>query len=71
MAVARFESTFLMPILARMAVKAAKMADRSAYPTQDIGQVYTTLLLFFNLGRIVAISSSIPSWVLAERKTDG
>lgn len=29
-AVARFESTSLMPILAKMEVKAAKMADRKA-----------------------------------------
>lgn len=44
MAVARLESTFLMPILARIAVNAANMADRSAYATQDIESVYLFII---------------------------
>ena len=35
-AVAKLESTFLMPILANIAVAAAKIADKIAYPNHDI-----------------------------------
>lgn len=40
MAVARLESTFFIPIFARMAVRAAKTAERKAKINQFIGVFY-------------------------------
>lgn len=58
--VARFESTFSMPIFARIAVKAAKMADRNAKRIDELDDDASELLFIFPISTNVPIVMRVP-----------